>query len=66
MEEITRFINEATDWNKDIEPRNESKVIELGNLEIKVLFESDKEIYLQSEKGTKMMKPEHEFFELLK
>jgi hypothetical protein len=55
----------AMDWNNDIEPRNQSKVIEFGNIEIKVLFESDKQIYLQSEKGIKLIKPEPDFLELL-
>lgn len=65
IEEIAHFINEAIDWNNDTEPRKQSKVIKFGNREITVVFESDKEIYLQSENGIKLMKPESEFFELI-
>ncbi|MDF2653214.1 MAG: hypothetical protein K0Q73_9019 [Paenibacillus sp.] len=65
IEEMARFINKAIDWNKETEPRNQSKVIEFGNIQIKVLFEGDKEIYLQSVKGIKLMKPEPDFLKLL-
>jgi hypothetical protein len=57
--------NEAIDGDKDAETRKHSTVIEFGNTEGKVLFEGDKEVYLQSEKGVKLMKPEPEFFRLL-
>jgi hypothetical protein len=33
-------------------------------MEIKVLYENEKEIYFQSEKGVKLMKPELDFFKI--
>ncbi len=64
IEEIVHFINDANDWDKEVLPREKTSVISIGDLEVKVLYESDKEIYFQSEKGTKIMKPEPDFFKL--
>ncbi|MBM7585660.1 hypothetical protein JOC86_002202 [Bacillus pakistanensis] len=64
IEKIVRFINDAIDWDKEVLSREKTSVIELGNIEIKVFYENDKEIYFQSEKGTKMMKPDPDFFKL--
>ncbi|PFA69768.1 hypothetical protein CN378_03100 [Bacillus sp. AFS015802] len=62
---IKTLINKAIDWNDEKLPnREKSSVIEFGNLDIKVYYGNDKEIYFQSQKGTKIMKPEPEFFEL--
>ncbi|MGE5703434.1 MAG: hypothetical protein ACM32O_12960 [Clostridia bacterium] len=63
--EMARLINESIDWNEPMEPRNQSCVMQFGNMQIKVLFEDEKEIYLQSEKGAKLMKPEPDFLALL-
>jgi hypothetical protein len=65
IEQITRFINEAMDWNKEVDSRNETLIIDFADIKINVLYEGGKEIFLQSEKGTKLMKPEQEFLELL-
>lgn len=66
IEAIIRLINDAMDWDEQVFPREKTSVIDTGDLEIKVLYENEKEIYLQSEKGTKIMKPEPEFFKLTK
>ncbi|MCH6269527.1 hypothetical protein [Neobacillus citreus] len=63
--ELVRIINGAIDWNGKVQPREKTTVIRVGDIKIKVLYEGDKEIYLQSEKGTKIMKPESEFFKLM-
>ncbi|WP_423800971.1 hypothetical protein [Neobacillus sp. SAB-20_R2A] len=65
INELVRIINGAIDWNGEVQPREKSTVIRAGDIEVKVLYEGDKEIYLQSEKGTKIMKPESEFFKLM-
>ncbi|MDQ0882069.1 hypothetical protein [Peribacillus sp. V2I11] len=65
IKEIKSLINKAIDWDKEELPQMErTSVIDFGNLEIKVHYGSDKEIYFQSEKGIKIKKPESEFFEL--
>ncbi|WP_243355491.1 hypothetical protein [Bacillus litorisediminis] len=64
IKQIAGFINDAIDWNEDVLSRKNTSVIEIGDLNIKVYHENDKEIYFQSEKGTKLMKPDPEFFKL--
>jgi hypothetical protein len=62
---IKTLINKAIDWDDEkLSNREKTSVIDFGNMEIKVYYENDKEIYFQSKKGTKIMKPEPEFFEL--
>lgn len=65
INELTSLINSAFDFNEEKLPQREKiSIIEFGNLEIKVHYGSDQEIYFQSAKGMKRMKPEPEFFEL--
>ena len=64
IEGIVSLINHAFDWEAVLEPRKNASKIDFGTLSVKVLYESDEEIYFVSEKGTKWMKPEREFFEL--
>jgi hypothetical protein len=64
IKEIVRFINDAIDWNEKLMSREKKSVIDFGNLNVQVLYENDKEIYFQSEKGTKLMKPDPGFFKL--
>jgi hypothetical protein len=64
IEGIVSFINDAIDWEEEVLPREKTSVIDFGNMEIKVMYESDKEIYFQSEKGIKMMKPDPDFYKL--
>lgn len=64
IKKIVGFINEAMDWNEEILPRKRSSLIQIGDLHIEVHYENEKEIYLLSEKGIKMMKPEPDFFTL--
>lgn len=65
IQQIAAFINnDAFDWEEEVLPRQNTGVIEFGDLKIKVLYEKEKEIYFQSEKGTKMMKPDPGFFML--
>ncbi|MGJ9386190.1 hypothetical protein [Salipaludibacillus sp. CF4.18] len=64
IEGIVRFINEAIDWEEKVLPRKETSVIDIGDKEIKVMYEGDKEIYFLTEKGIKLMKPDPDFFKL--
>jgi len=64
IQQIVSFINDAIDWKEEVSPREKSSVIDFGDMNIKVLYENEKEIYFQSEKGTKLMKPESDFFKL--
>jgi hypothetical protein len=65
IEQITRFINEAMDTNEEVDSRNETLIIDFTDIKVNVFYEDENEIFLQSEKGTKLMKPEQEFLELL-
>ncbi|MGB2991917.1 MAG: hypothetical protein WBB47_04730 [Paenisporosarcina sp.] len=64
IQQIVGFINDAMDWQKEILPRQKSSVIDFGDMNIKVHYGSEKEIYFQSEKGTKLMKPDPDFFNI--
>ncbi|BCB03834.1 hypothetical protein [Bacillus sp. KH172YL63] len=65
VEGIKQLINKAIDRDYEMVPtREKTSVIDFGNIEINVYYGNDKEIYFQSKKGTKIMKPEPEFFEL--
>jgi hypothetical protein len=65
VEQIIRFINEAMDTNEEVDSRYEPLIIDLNDSKVNVFYVDGKEIFLKSEKGTKLMKPEHEFLELL-
>ncbi|ALC90669.1 hypothetical protein AM500_13405 [Bacillus sp. FJAT-18017] len=65
INKIAAFINEALDWEQEATPRDKESTIDFGEIDIKIFYEKEKEIYFQSEKGTKLMKPEPEFFELI-
>lgn len=65
IDQIIRFINEATDTNEEVASRTETLLIDLNDSKVNVFYEDDKDIFLQSDKGTKLMKPEQEFLELL-
>jgi hypothetical protein len=60
---IIRMVNEAFDWDKDIYLYEGRSRIEFGALQVEVYYDLEKGIYLVSDKGTKWMKPEREFFE---
>ncbi|WP_433747773.1 hypothetical protein [Falsibacillus pallidus] len=65
IEKIKTLINKAIDLDKEKLPNTEKiSAIDFGNIKIKVYYGTDEGIYFQSEKGLKIMKPEHEFFEL--
>ncbi|WLD91725.1 hypothetical protein [Alkalihalobacillus sp. AL-G] len=64
IEEIVNFINGAIDWNEEVLPREKTSMIDFGDIKIKVLYENEEEIYFQSKKGTKLMKPDPDFFKL--
>ncbi|WP_141994785.1 hypothetical protein [Bacillus sp. B4EP4a] len=64
IENIVGFINEAIDWNVEVLLREKISVIDFGDMKIKVLYENEKEIYFQSDKGTKLMKSEPDFIKL--
>ncbi|WP_077212323.1 hypothetical protein [Bacillus dakarensis] len=63
IQQIADFINEAIDWKEEVSPRKNTIVIDFGDMKIKVLYENEKEAYFQSDKGTKLMKPDPDFFE---
>jgi hypothetical protein len=64
IEGIVSLINNAIEWKEERLPRDKTSVIDFGTINVKVQYGSDKEIYFVSEIGTKLMKPEPEFFEL--
>jgi hypothetical protein len=64
IEKIVGLINDAIDWNDEVSTREKTSIIDFGNMNVKVYYENEKEIYFQSEKGTKLMKPEPDFFKL--
>ncbi|SFA81557.1 MULTISPECIES: hypothetical protein [unclassified Bacillus (in: firmicutes)] len=64
IQKIVSLINDAIDWEGKALPREKASTIDFGEIDIKVLYEKEKEVYFQSEKGLKFMKPEPEFFEL--
>jgi hypothetical protein len=61
---ITEFINDAIDWKEKAFGSEKESLIDFGNISINVIYEKEKGIYFESEKGLKFMKPEPEFFEL--
>lgn len=60
---IIRMVNEAFDWNTEVYPYEGRSTIEFGTLQVEVYYDLEKGIYFVSDKGTKWMKPEKEFFE---
>ena len=64
IEKIVILINSATDWDKDLILYQGKSTMEFGNFTVEVYYDLDKGIHLVSDKGTKWMKPEPEFFEL--
>lgn len=64
ISEIIDLINGARDWTKGQMFYDGKSVITAGSLVVQVIYDLDKGIYLVSDKGTKWMKPEKEFFEL--
>jgi hypothetical protein len=66
IQSLVDFINDGIDWDdQPIEPRSHIKTYKFDHLTVEVLYEGDKEIYLKSDKGTKVMKPEPEFLKLI-
>jgi len=61
---IVDFINNSIDWKGKVSPRKDISAIAIGNLQIKIFYERDKEIYLKSDKGIKIMKPDPKFSKL--
>ncbi|PLR87916.1 hypothetical protein [Bacillus sp. V33-4] len=65
INQIAYFINHAIDWDKEASTREKISEIDFGSLKVNVSFGDDQAIYFQSDKGTKYMKPEQEFLDLL-
>ena len=63
IERILSFVNGALETDAQIYYNGKS-VIDFGSMKIDVYYDLEKGIYFVSEKGTKWMKPEKEFFEL--
>jgi hypothetical protein len=66
IRQIVELVNGAPDWQKDKTPYKGISTIDFGNINVEVHYDLEKGIYFISEKGTKWMKPEKEFFELTK
>jgi hypothetical protein len=64
ISKIVELVNSASDWNRERTPYSGISTIDFGSVSVEVYYEMDKGIYFVSEKGTKWMKPEQEFFEL--
>lgn len=64
IKKVVGYINKAMDWQGEVLPRDKPSLIEFEELSIEVHYENEKEIYFISEKGTKIMKPEPDFFTL--
>ncbi|MBT2680967.1 hypothetical protein J7E38_18410 [Bacillus sp. ISL-35] len=64
ISQIGEMINEAPDAGSQQHLYREKSTIEFGGLTITVYYDLDEGIYFVSDKGTKWMKPEKEFFEL--
>ena len=62
---LTSFINEGIDWQQEADLSEELAVIDFGDLEVKVAQPNGEDVFLQSSKGLKIMKPEPEFLSLL-
>lgn len=62
---IADYINDAIDWKEEALTNKKVSIIDFGDISINVLYEKEKGIYLESEKGLKFMKPEPEFLELM-
>ncbi|WP_227396016.1 hypothetical protein [Jeotgalibacillus aurantiacus] len=61
---IIGFVNEAIDWEEEeMLQRKKTSRLSFGDTNITVLYGDEEEIYFQSDKGTKVMKPEPDFFE---
>ncbi|MGM7700697.1 hypothetical protein ACSVDE_03165 [Pseudalkalibacillus sp. Hm43] len=63
IQKVVDLINSSLDWNQTTEPHSKNSKLQIGNLGIEVLYKEDEMVYFKSEKGTKAMKPELEFFE---
>jgi hypothetical protein len=64
IEQIVHFINEAIGAEPQKVHYNGRSVIDFASITIDVYYDLEKGIYFVSDKGTKWMKPEKEFFEL--
>jgi hypothetical protein len=64
IEGISEFINSAPEAEKQPVYYNEKSVIDFRTIKITVYYDLEKGIYFVSDRGTKWMKPEREFFEL--
>jgi hypothetical protein len=64
ISQIIELINGAMDWDKDPILYEGKSVLTAGSFNVQVYYDLEKGILLVSDKGTKWMKPEKEFFEL--
>ncbi|WP_079509188.1 hypothetical protein [Mesobacillus jeotgali] len=64
IDRITEMINSATEADNQQIDYKEKSAIQFNTMKITVYYDLEKGIYFLSEKGTKWMKPEKEFFEL--
>ncbi|WP_102262978.1 hypothetical protein [Mesobacillus jeotgali] len=66
IDQIVNLINGAIGAGPQQVYYNGKSVIDFGSITIDVYYDLEKGIYFVSEKGTKWMKPERQFFELTK
>ncbi|HAQ07615.1 MAG TPA: hypothetical protein DCR24_08885 [Bacillus bacterium] len=62
--QIAELVNSALDWEKERIPYSGKSMIDIDSFKVEVYYDLEKGIYLVSNKGTKWMKPEQEFFML--
>ncbi|MGM0750800.1 MAG: hypothetical protein ACQET6_02655 [Bacillota bacterium] len=66
IQSLVDFINDGIDWDdQSTEPRSSKKTYLFDDLKVEVLYEGDKEIYIKSDKGIKVVKPESEFLKII-
>lgn len=66
IQSLVDFINHGIDWEgKSTEPRAHKKTYQFDDVKVEILYEGEKEIYLKSDKGIKVMKPESEFLKII-
>ncbi|MGM0851128.1 MAG: hypothetical protein ACQEWI_00700 [Bacillota bacterium] len=66
IQSLVDFINDGIDWDdQSTESRSNQKIYKFDDVKVEVLYEEDKEIYLKSDKGTKLMKQEPEFLKII-
>ncbi|MGM0827558.1 MAG: hypothetical protein ACQEU4_04960 [Bacillota bacterium] len=66
IQSLVDYINDGIDWDdQSTEPRSHKKTYKFDHVTVELLYEGDMDIYLKSDRGTKLMKPEPEFLKII-